>query len=120
MKIHIGQKIKERAKEVKVGTTELAKVINTTKQNVYGIFKRESVDTALLLQLCKALNYDFFAEYINPALPPHTKNAENTSPGYSREDDPEYNILKNQFMDLQEKYELVKKVNILLEEKNKK
>ncbi|MFY9307841.1 MAG: hypothetical protein WAQ28_02210 [Bacteroidia bacterium] len=53
-------------------------------------------------------------------MPPHTKNAENTSPGYSREDDPEYNILKNQFMDLQEKYELVKKVNILLEEKNKK
>lgn len=121
MKIHIGEKIKAQAKEARIGTTELAKVISTTKQNVYGIFKRESIDTALLQKLCKALNYDFFADLINPSLPPHTGTIENKkSPSYSIENEPEYNMLKNRLMDLQEKYELVKKVNTLLEEKKKK
>lgn len=121
MKIHIGERIKARAKEARIGTTELAKVINTSKQNIYGIFKRESIDITLLQKFCKALNYDFFADLINPSLPPYTGATENKkSPSYSIENEPEYSVLKNQLMDLQEKYELVKKVNILLEEKKKK
>ena len=120
MKIHIGEKIEENAREARIGTTELAKAINTSKQNIYGIFKRQSIDTALLLKLCKALNYDFFVHYVNPKLPPHTEVSERKSKPYpSPENDPEYNILKNQLSDLKEKYELIKKVNSLLEEKKK-
>ncbi len=123
MKIHIGEKIKVQAKAARIGTTELAKSISTSKQNIYGIFKRESIDTDLLHKFCKVLNYDFFAFYINPKLPPHTEISENikkSRPYSSLENDPEYNLLKSQLMDLKEKYELVKKVNILLEEKKKK
>lgn len=123
MKIHIGEKIKAQAKASRIGATELAKSINTSKQNIYGIFKRESIDTTLLQKFCKVLNYDFFTFFINPKLPPHTETAENLKkykPYSSIENDPEYNLLKNQLMDLKEKYELVKKVNILLEEKKKK
>ena len=123
MKIHIGEKIKAQAKERRIGTTELAKSINTSKQNIYGLFKRESIDTALLQKFCGALNYDFFAYYTNPKLPPHTEIAENIKKhkSYSSiENEHEYNMLRNQLMDLKEKYELVKKVNTLLEGKKKK
>lgn len=121
MKVHIGEKIRERAVETRIGTTELAKSINTSKQNIYGIFKRESIDTTLLLKLCKALDYDFFSYYINPKLPPHADIIDKKQKHYSSIDNvPEYNSLKNQFMDLKEKYELVKKVNLLLEEKKSK
>jgi len=119
MKIHIGEKIKQRAKELRVGPTELARKISTSKQNIYGIFKRESIDTGLLDKLSRALNYDFFTMYINPKLPP-TKEAleEKKAKAYVvPEDTPEYNLVKNQLMDLKEKYELLKKVNTLLEKK---
>lgn len=123
MKTHIGEKIKERAKELRVGPTELANAINTSKQNVYGIFKRESIDTTLLQKICKALNYDFFSFFTNPKLPPHTEitvSARKVKPYSSIENNPEYSSLKNQLMDLKEKYELTKKINVLLEAKKKK
>jgi hypothetical protein len=116
MKIHIGEKIKERSKELRMGPTELAKLISTSKQNIYGIFKRESIDCSLLQKFCKALNYDFFNFYINPKLSPHTDPSSKKSKTYpSAEND----SLNNQLMDLKEKYELLKKVNTLLEQKKK-
>ena len=119
MKIHIGEKIKQRAKELRIGPTELARKINTSKQNIYGIFKRESIDTGLLDKLTKALNYDFFALYMNPKLSPTKESlAERKAKAYVvPEDTPEYLLVKTQFLDLQEKYELLKKVNTLLEKK---
>jgi len=121
MKIHIGERIKQRAKELRIGPTELGKIINTSKQNVYGIFKRESIDTALLEKLGKALKYDFFALYINPRLSP-TKDTAKLIKGnktYPVPDESEYNQMKYQLSDLKEKYELLKKVNTLLEGKKK-
>jgi hypothetical protein len=52
--MHIGDKIKNRAKDLRLGPTELAKIINTSKQNIYGIYKRNSVDSDLLFDLSKA------------------------------------------------------------------
>jgi DNA-binding Xre family transcriptional regulator len=116
MKIHIGEKIKERSKELRIGPTELAKIVSTSKQNIYGIFKRESIDSSLLQKFCKALNYDFFTFYINSKLPPNTDIVAKKSKPYPLEAD----SINNQLMDLKEKYELLKKVNTLLEEKKKK
>lgn len=122
MKIHIGEKIKERAKELRIGPTELASLINTSKQNVYGIFKRQSIDTALLQKICKALKYDFFTLFTDSKLPPNTETV-NTKKGKaysSMENDPEFSSIKTQLMDMKEKYQLLKKVNVLLEERKKK
>jgi len=121
MKIHIGERIKQRAKELRIGPTELGRMINTSKQNVYGIFRRESIDTALLEKLGKALKYDFFTLYITPKLAPPVKETPG-KPGkgvkpYPLPDDSEYNQLKYQLSDLKEKYELLKKLNSLLEKK---
>lgn len=117
MKIHIGEKIKERAKELRIGPTELAKIVSTSKQNIYGIFKRESIDSSLLQKFCKALNYDFFSFYANPKLPPNTDTQSKKSKPYPSQ---ETDSINNQLMELKEKYELLKKVNTLLEEKKKK
>jgi hypothetical protein len=63
--MHIGQQIKARAKELRIGSTELARLINTSKQNIYGIYLRESIDTDLLMKLSKALKFNFFSFYNN-------------------------------------------------------
>src|SRR4051812_41417017 len=61
--MHIGEKVKARAKELRMGPTELARAIKTSKQNIYGIYLRETIDTGLLQKLGKALDFDFFAYY---------------------------------------------------------
>ena len=63
MDLHIGSFIKEIAERQKLGPTQLGKCIDSSKQNVYGIFKRKSIDTYLLSKISRCLDYDFFAEY---------------------------------------------------------
>lgn len=43
-----------------MGPTELGRRLGTSKQNVYGIFKRDSIDTELLHRIGKILEQDFF------------------------------------------------------------
>lgn len=64
MSIHIGEKIRKRAKELRVGPTELGKLIHTSRQNVVGIYKRKSIDAELLHKISTALQYDFFQFYL--------------------------------------------------------
>ena len=63
MELHIGKKIKDRAEQLRIGPTELAEKINSSKQNIYSIFKRDSLDTAILSKISIALEYDFFSLY---------------------------------------------------------
>jgi len=121
MAVNIGEKIKQRAKELRVGPTELGKMINTSKQNVYGIYKRKSIDTEMLRKLSKALNYDFFQYYLHDNLsflgesqPYYGKK------GKSAVSADEFQKLKRELEDMKEKYELLKKVNHLLEKKRGK
>jgi hypothetical protein len=60
MEVHIGSIIKARSKSARIGPTELGTRIETSKQNVYGIFKRKSIDTELLARISAALDHDFF------------------------------------------------------------
>lgn len=98
-----------------MGPTELGKLINTSKQNVYGIYKRKSVDTEMLRKLSKALNCDFFQYYLheNPSI------VHESAPSYGKKKEvvslEEHLKLKKELEDLKEKYDLLKKVNSLLE-----
>ena len=67
MEVHIGSIIHRRAKAMRMGPTELGVKIETSKQNVYGIFKRSSIDTALLHRISVALSHDFF-QYLSENL----------------------------------------------------
>lgn len=73
MGIHIGEKIRQRAKELRIGPTELGKMIHTSKQNVAGIYKRKSIDAELLQKLSTALDCNFFDYYTSSGNSPFAK-----------------------------------------------
>ena len=69
--IHIGTIIKEKLAESSMTNTEFAKRINRSRTDINDIFKRKSLDIELLIDISKALNYDFirnvyFEEYTSP------------------------------------------------------
>jgi transcriptional regulator with XRE-family HTH domain len=91
MVIHIGKKVKEELYAQGISVTVFAKKISRSRNVVYDIFERESIDTNLLNKIAKVLNVDFFSLYssqkefsldtikhFNSGEPPSTygKNAE--------------------------------------------
>lgn len=112
--MRIGEKVEARAKELRIGATELARKIKTSKQNIYHIYKRESIDTELLMRLSKVLEYDFFQFYreaetpaVHEARPPYGRNKK-LSPGLSAE--MELLLLRKEFQSLKDKYELLREL----------
>ena len=63
--LEIGAIIKHVSEEKNIGPTKLGKMIGTSKQNVYGIFKRKSVKSDLLLELSNVLGHNFFKYYVD-------------------------------------------------------
>lgn len=63
MAIHIGKKIKEEMYKQNISVSVFAKKINRSRNVVYDIFGRESIDTDLLNKIGKILNCDFFSVY---------------------------------------------------------
>lgn len=122
MAINIGEKVKLRAKQLRIGPTELGKLIDTSKQNVYGIYKRKSIDAEILRKLSTALDYDFFEYYRLPEET--TKLVVDPDISYQRKNQKyiplkDYQKLKAEYDNLKEKYELLKRVNELLEKRSK-
>ena len=120
MALNIGEKIRLRAKQLRIGPTELGKLINTSKQNVYSLYQRKSVDAETLRKLSAALEYDFFEYYRMPdetikVLENDQKYEKGNSKLISLRD---YQKLKLEYENLKEKYEMLKKINSLLEKKS--
>jgi hypothetical protein len=113
MEVHIGSLIKARAKELRVGPTELGAKIDTSKQNVYGIFKRKSVDTDLLHQISLALNFDFFRYYTDHLRGKANSMGEPSSEVYSANS----GSMKAEIDHLRKENDYLKKINHLLDEK---
>lgn len=63
MPVHIGKKIKEEVYKQRIPISSFAKRISRSRNVVYDIFGRESVDTDLLNKIGKVLNCDFFSVY---------------------------------------------------------
>jgi hypothetical protein len=120
MSVHIGEKIRQRTKQLRIGPTELGRLINTSKQNVNGIFKRRSIDSDLLKKLSKALEYDFFQYYLsedtkalNEDQAVYQKSNEKTIKDLQKEID----RLKKELNEKEIRY--LKKINNILEKKKK-
>ncbi|MDO4462239.1 MAG: helix-turn-helix domain-containing protein [Bacteroidia bacterium] len=60
-KIHIGELVKAQFEKRGCTVSWLARQLNCDRSNIYDIFKRGSVDTNRLYDICKALDYNFFA-----------------------------------------------------------
>jgi transcriptional regulator with XRE-family HTH domain len=67
MTIHIGNKIKSIVTKQGITVSEFGRRINKSRENVYSIFKRKTIDTGLLMTISKVLEHDFF-EYYTPEL----------------------------------------------------
>lgn len=68
MALHIGKVVRKHLEEVGMTKSEFARRLETSPQNIYGIFKRKSIDTQLLKDISNVLNYDFFQYYTTAAL----------------------------------------------------
>lgn len=88
--VHIGQKIKEVFESKGMTVVEFAKRINTSRENVYGIYKRKTLDVELLFKISEVLEYNFFQYYINPVFSPYPKIDELKSKLESAEKEIEY------------------------------
>ncbi len=73
--IHIGQLIKTELELQERTPTWLAKKINCDRTNIYRIFDRESIDTALLSRISTALNRNFFEELSQQQIEVSDKSA---------------------------------------------
>lgn len=63
MAIHIGKRIKEELYKQGISVSTFAKKINRSRNVVYDIFERESIDTSLLNKIGLILRIDFFSVY---------------------------------------------------------
>ena len=59
--IHIGALILGKLKENGQAVSWLAEKVNSDRSNFYRILKRKHIDSQLLMDISRALNYDFFA-----------------------------------------------------------
>jgi len=60
--IHIGKLIREKMEEERRSADWLANELSCTRANVYKIYDKFNIDIFRLLQISRALNYDFFRE----------------------------------------------------------
>lgn len=60
--VHIGQIIEQKLRDQGRTVTWFARRLCCTRSNVYKIFSKESIDTALLWRISAVLEYDFFHE----------------------------------------------------------
>ncbi len=61
---HMGDLVKTRCLDKNISVSRFADMINTSRQNVYHIFKRKDIKPDQLKVICNALDYDFF-QYIS-------------------------------------------------------
>lgn len=63
--IHIGNLIKEELQNQERTISWFARKLYCDRSNVYDIFKRESIDTELLLRISLILERNFFLLYVD-------------------------------------------------------
>ncbi|MBR4134886.1 MAG: XRE family transcriptional regulator [Bacteroidales bacterium] len=61
--IHIGSLIEAQLKRDERSASWLARQIPCTRNHVYKIFRKSSIDCALLLRISKAMQFNFFQYY---------------------------------------------------------
>ncbi|MCW3103430.1 MAG: hypothetical protein JWO09_1870 [Bacteroidetes bacterium] len=123
MAIHIGKKIKEEFYRQGLSVSQFAKKINKSRNVIYDIFERQSIDTALLDKIGQILHFDFFSLYSEQK----EYKKENIGPSHLKEHRAAYNSLLERFnasekerTALSSENAHLKKLVILLEEKVKK
>lgn len=119
MTIHIGQMIKEELYAQGISVSVFARQINRSRNVVYNIFERESIDTDLLNKIARILKCDFFSMYSSQKELSHQSIKHYSEPldNYHRQSE-ELMLLQQQHEALQKEIDYLKKIVTLLEGKN--
>lgn len=72
-KINIGLAIEQRINELGISKSEFGRRIGLASQNVKKFLERDSIDANKLVDVCKALDYDFFSLYVGKTCDGNTK-----------------------------------------------
>lgn len=122
MAVHIGKKIKEEIQQKGIPVSLFAKKINRSRNVVYDIFERESIDTELLGKIGKVLGVDFFSLYSSQKEYQHLSknNIVNEQQSSYIKQLEEVKSLKLQNESLMNEVAYLKKILALMEAKKKK
>ena len=119
MAIHIGKKIKEELFKQGISVSTFAKKINRSRNVIYDIFERESIDTALLNKIGIILRLDFFSIYSD-----QKEYKKGGVVSFVKDDKPVYNTSSDHMKALEKQNELLlneiaylKKIVALMETK---
>ena len=74
--IHIGRIIRQELENQGRSVTWLAKQLNFSRANLYNIFDKSTLDTAVLMQISQLLKVDFFQYYTDELEMRITKGCE--------------------------------------------
>lgn len=121
MPIHIGEIIKLKADEKNLALEAVGRLINRTRQTVADIYKRQSIDTALLVDISRALEFDFFEQYY--AEEPLKRMRERELAPFKKEIEElkkELAFKEQRIQDLERAAESDRKLINMLEEQNEK
>ncbi len=66
--LHIGKLIEAIVKKQGLSNAEFARRINTTRQNIPDIFKRETLDVKQLFTISEQLNHNFFDDILKDTI----------------------------------------------------
>ena len=69
--IHIGSLIEQELRRQERSVAWFARKLHCDPSNVYKIFKKQSIDTQLLVNISAILQHDFFLYYINKVESPN-------------------------------------------------
>ncbi len=113
MKIHIGKRIKQILEYRGMTALVLAKKINKSRENVYDIYNRESIDLSLLERIGLALEHNFFEDLYNASLGNYKESEpmKMTDKLIDKSINIEESIWKEKYVELLEKYASVLEEN---------
>ena len=77
--VHIGKIIEEEFCRQGRSVSWFANKLCCDRTNVYDIFKRQSLDTALLLRISQLLQHNFFQYYVVQIAPSHPSSPDRVS-----------------------------------------
>lgn len=63
-RIHLGSRILQLLEEKRISKSEFGRRIGIPSQNVNRLLEKESIETGKLIDVCEALEYNFFKEFI--------------------------------------------------------
>jgi hypothetical protein len=115
--VHIGNKIKKVVYESRIPIQEFAYSINKSRTVIYNIFKRETIDTGLLLVISKALNHNFFLYYLTAKNALNEEQEKYYSKAPFNEISTDLEQCRKDYEASRKEIEYLKRINNLLEKK---